>query len=447
MLTDLDVTDVEPAPGPGDMAPGGEFEVAGGLRVNDLFFLLDPFPTVGQNYPQLSGVVRWANGFSKLEPRGPSDLPVTLAGFGPDGFIEVGQTAVPIPGLSVQLTTNAAVDTVVALAYENAAIVTGPVSITVPAGSSSVEVELTGVSSGTAEVTASLDGTMLVASIQAYSDADPRIPTLAPSNLDVSLSAIGSLTLNLNLPAPAGGQLVDLSALPGTFATVDANVVVLAGTLSVDFDVTAGDTVGTETITADIAGATSDATVNVVDTPLVGLVIAEAYYNPPGDDGGLEWVKLYNGSGAAVDLSTYSLGWGGTDYTYGTLQLDGTLAAGACFLVGGPNGNLDSGFVGPAVFDQSVMFTPNIQNSGATADAVALFDVPAASINGGTVPLDAVIYGANNGNGLIDETGAPGAVDVANAPSGDSIALLDDLSWGVLADPTPTQCLPFPSAG
>ncbi len=447
VLTDLDVTDVAPAPGPGDAAPTQEFEVAGGLRVNDLLFLLDPFPSVGQNYPQLSGVVRWANGYSKLEPRGPGDLPVTLASFGPDGFIEVGQTGVPTPGLTVQLTTAAAVDTVVALTYEDAGIVTGPVSVTVPTGSASVDVELTGVTSGTAEVTASLDGTMLSASIQAYSDADARIPTLAPSTLDVSLSATGSLTVNLNLPAPAGGQTVDLSAAPGAFATVPANVLVPAGALSASFGVTAGDTAGTETVTADIDGATSDATVNVVDTPAVGLVIAEAYYNPPGDDNGFEWVKLYNGSGAAVNLAGYSLGWGGSDYTYGSVQLVGTVEAGACFLVGGPNGNAEGGFPGLVMFDQAVALSPNLQNSGATADGIALFDVPAASINAGTVPVDAVIYGANNGSGLLDETGAAGIVDVANAPSGDSIVLQDDLGWGVLANPTPTQCLPFPAAG
>ncbi|MGH1347417.1 MAG: amidohydrolase family protein [Nannocystales bacterium] len=447
VITDLEVTDIDPAPGPGDGAPTQEFEVEGGLRVNDLFFLFDPFPTVGQNYPQLSGVVRWANDYSKLEPRGPADLPITLAGFGPDGFIEVGQTAVPTPGLSVQLTTNAAVDTVVALTYEDAAIVTGPVSVTVPMGSSSVDVALTGVASGTAGVTASLDGTMLTASIQAYSDADPRIPTLDPSNLDVSISATGTLTVNLNLPAPAGGQTVDLSSAPGTFATVPANVVVPVGTLSTTFSVTAGDTAGTETVTADIAGATSDATINVVDTPSVGLVIAEFYYDHPGGDDGFEWVKLFNGTGSTVDLSGYSLAWGGNDYTYGQLQLVGTIDPGACFLVGGPSGDADSGFAGVPAFDQAEVFTPNAQNSGDTADAMALFDVPAASINGATVPLDAVIYGGNNASGLLDETGVAGLVDVADAGSGESVVLQDDLSWGILLDPTPTQCLPFPSAG
>jgi hypothetical protein len=446
-VADLEVSDIAPAPGPGDSAPTQEFETTGGLRVNDLFFLLDPFPTVGQTYPQLSGIVRWANGFSKLEPRGPQDLPVALAAFGPDGFIEVGTTAVPVPGLSVQLTTAAAVDTVVALTYEDAALVTGPASVTVPMGSDSVDVELTGVASGTAGVTASLDGNMLTATIQAYSDADARIPTLDPADLDLTVSTTGSLTVLLNLPAPAAGLVVILSALPGTIVTAPASVTVPAGDLSASFDVTAGDTPGTETLTADIAGATSDATINVVDTPQVGFIIAEVFYNPAGGDNSYEWVKLFNGTGATIDLSGYSLGWGGTDYTYGTLQLEGTIDPGSCFLVGGPNGDAATGFPGGAAFDQSVALSPNVQNSGDVADGVALFDVTAVMIGAATTPIDAVIYGDTNSNGLLDETGAAGAVDVADAGSGNGLVLQDDLTWTTTATLTPTACLPFPAAG
>ncbi|MCR9164223.1 MAG: amidohydrolase family protein [Nannocystaceae bacterium] len=446
-IADLDVTDVMPAVGPGDMNPGGEFEVDGGLRVDNLFYTLDPFPTVGQNFPQLSGVLRWANSYSKLEPRGPQDLPVALASFGPDGFIEVGVTDIPIPGLTVQLTTTATADTDIALTYEDTGIVDGPASVTVPMGSDSVDVSLTGVASGTASVTASFGGNDVDAIITAYADADARIPTLTPTELDVTLSTSATLSVELNLPAPAAGQVVNLSAAPGTFATVPATVLVPADALSAQFEVTALDTVGTEVITADIAGATSDATINVVDTPPVGLVIAEVYYNHTGGDDDFEWVKLFNGTGADIDLSTYSLGYGGTDYTYAQLQLVGTIGAGECFLVGGPSGDADSGFAGPPMFDQAVAFSPGMQNSGATADAVALFDVTADMIGAATVPIDAVIYGENNVNGLLDETGAAGAVDVADVGSAASAVLQDDLTWGVSLAPTPTVCLPFPAAG
>ena len=183
-----------------------------------------------------------------------------------------------------------------------------------------------------------------------------------------------------------------------------------------------------------------------MDTPAIGLVIAGVFYNPNGGDDGLEWVKLFNGSGGDVDLSGYSLAWGGTDYTYGSVQLAGTVANGECFLVGGPNGNADTGFAGAPMFDQAVTFTPNIQNSGATADGVALFDVPAAMVGAATVPVDAVIYGDANASGLIDESGAAPMPDVGDAGSGNALVLYDDLTWGTTGDLAPLDCLPFPVA-
>ena len=170
------------------------------------------------------------------------------------------------------------------------------------------------------------------------------------------------------------------------------------------------------------------------------LVLAEVYYDEPGDDGGFEWVKLYNGTANPIDLSTYSIGHGGTSYTYGTYQLSGTIAPGACFVVGGPNASVDNGFGDTPAYDVMAEFLPNIQNSGSTADGVALFDVTADMIAADTVPVDAVIFGGSNSNNLIDETGAAGAVDVGDTPSGDSIALQLYDAWAIQADPTPTVC-------
>jgi len=62
-----------------------------------------------------------------------------------------------------------------------------------------------------------------------------------------------------------------------------------------------------------------------------------------------------NGTGAAVDLSGWSLGWGGSDYAYATLQLSGEVPAGSCFLVGGPSSELSNG---SPTFDQAEDFEP-----------------------------------------------------------------------------------------
>jgi hypothetical protein len=73
-VENVSVTDVAPAPGPGDDAPTNEFTVTGGLRVDDLLWLVTPFPSVGSGYGSLSGVLVYRNALSKLEPRDASDV-------------------------------------------------------------------------------------------------------------------------------------------------------------------------------------------------------------------------------------------------------------------------------------------------------------------------------------------------------------------------------------
>ncbi|MEX1362671.1 MAG: amidohydrolase family protein, partial [Nannocystaceae bacterium] len=213
----LTVTNTSPPAGPGDDGTN-EFEVTGGLRVNDLFYAADPFPMVGQAYSQIIGIARWANQYTKLEPRFASDFPASLVAFGqPDSYLLEGAMAEPIPGLTVELTAPALGDTPVDLIYADPAVVTGPASVIVPDGmTSSGPVVLTGVALGTANVTAELDGVQLVTSVRVYDDAEPRSPTLSPANLVMQLMEMTDLTVTLDIPAPAGGQLVDLAVAPGT---------------------------------------------------------------------------------------------------------------------------------------------------------------------------------------------------------------------------------------
>lgn len=441
----VDVTDGDPMSGPGDDGTC-EFEVTDGLRVNDFFYCVSPYPMMGQTYTQIIGISRWANGFTKLEPRSIMDYPPSLVSFGePQSYLLEGAMAVPIPDLRVQLTSAVTADTPVNLMYTNMGVVTGPPTITVPAGSDSVPVVLTGVAPGTADVTAELDGVAIATSVRVYTDAEPRSPTLNPSMVAVPLMGTVDLTVDLDLPAPAGGQVVDLVANPGTCASVPATVDVLADELSAVFTVSAGACVGDEIVTASIGPAVSNSTVSVVDSPAFpNLVIAEVYYDHPGGDDMFEWVKIYNGTGAPVDLSGHSLGWGGVDYTYGVLDLNGIVGNGDCFVVGGPSGDADNGFPGGPMYDQAVQLMPGMQNSGGAGDGVALFDVAAVAIGPGTIPLDAVIYGPDNSNGLLDETGMAGMVDVADALSGDSVRLQSDGTWAIEPNPAPLQCTPFP---
>jgi hypothetical protein len=238
------------------------------------------------------------------------------------------------------------------------------------------------------------------------------------------------LTVVLDYPAPAAGQVVQLSADAGLI--VPATVTVAAGTLSATFELTAGDTPGTGlTVTASIGASLAEAVIEVTDAPAVGLVIAEVLYDTAGDDNTNEWVKLYNGSASSVDLSGYSLKYAGDNYSYGSLALSGTIAAGDCWLVGGPTSSA-ANF--EPVLNQAVDFNPDIQNSGDAADAVALF-------NGDTI-VDAVLYGGSNSANLQDENGV-GNVDVGDAPANQSIRRLVDGTWEIAATPTPNVCPPF----
>ncbi len=169
--------------------------------------------------------------------------------------------------------------------------------------------------------------------------------------------------------------------------------------------------------------------------PPAGLLLSEVLYDPSGSDDALEWVELFNSSGNTIDLSLFSLGNGGTSYLSSQVQLEGMLAAGTTFVVGGPTSNNDNS---NPIFDQVFNFDPDFQNSGSTGDGVALFDLPTCLVTEETVPVDAVVYGPNNDNGLIDETGAANPPEVGDAPSGQSIERTDLAgSWQIQATPTP----------
>ena len=93
-------------------------------------------------------------------------------------------------------------------------------------------------------------------------------------------------------------------------------------------------------------------------------------------------------------------------------------------------------------FDLEQDFNPDIQNSGPDADGVGLFDVSADSLNGNSVPIDAVLYGGSNGNNLIDESGQAGNVDVGDATATQSIERTAD-GWRIQEAPTPNDCTPL----
>ena len=191
--------------------------------------------------------------------------------------------------------------------------------------------------------------------------------------------------------------------------------------------------------------STDEAGVLLVEPPAQArpLVLSEVLVNPEGVDSSQEWVELYNPNPFAVDLSAFSLGNGGTDYTYSLFQLDGEIPAGGCWVVGGPD-SLENNYFPRFAGGMDKDFDPDFQNGGrGTADGVALFAVPAAGVTSELLPLDAVLYNGANTSGLPDERGFPGAVDLDLLASGASAERVSAHGWAEQGAPTPNDCTPF----
>ena len=184
------------------------------------------------------------------------------------------------------------------------------------------------------------------------------------------------------------------------------------------------------------------ASLHILAAAPLGLVLDEVLYDVPGSDDGFEWIKLYNGTDQPIDLSGWSIGWGGNDYTWGVLQLEGIVPAGGCFLLGGPSASADNG---NPVFDWAVNLEPDLQNSGSKADGIALFDVPASQVTSSTVPVDVVVYGGSNANNLLGPDGQPSPVHVPDAPAGQSLLRETADTWTINPAPNSVACpVPLP---
>jgi hypothetical protein len=193
-----------------------------------------------------------------------------------------------------------------------------------------------------------------------------------------------------------------------------------------------------------IAAAALCAAVSLPSSAVAQVALSEVYYDAAGGDDQLEWIELVNETDTPVELGGFSLGWGGATYLAGGVALAGTIAPRGYFVVGGPLSGVENA---SPVFDLAVDLEADLQNSGATADGVALFDVPLEEVFAETVPLDVVLYGEENTSALLDETGLPSLVHVADAPGGASIERGTDGVWRVQETPTPgapPQVIPEP---
>ena len=136
-------------------------------------------------------------------------------------------------------------------------------------------------------LTATLDAVIETADVRVLGAAEvAAVASLSPMASSVSPNGSVTLTVNLDIPAGAGGVTVTLASDDAS-VTVPASVNLAAGEVSATFDATGGANAGSATITATLNG-TATATVDVVDG---GLVINEVDYDMPGGGDSTEFVE------------------------------------------------------------------------------------------------------------------------------------------------------------
>ncbi len=171
------------------------------------------------------------------------------------------------------------------------------------------------------------------------------------------------------------------------------------------------------------------------------LNVAEVFYDAAGaGDNGREWIKIYNSCDDDQSLDGHSLAWGGNDYLVGGIDLSGDIAGKSCMIIGGPTSDETNGE--PAI-DVEETLSPNLQNSGAEADGVAIFNVVEDDVTTETIPLDAVIFGEENTSGLLDANGERPEPHVGDAPAGASIVRTAADAWEISDAPVASDCPTF----
>jgi cysteine-rich repeat protein len=427
-----------------------EFIVQDGLRVDDVMFRSSPFPVVGSNFTSVTGVLALRNNQMKIEPRSAADLVVgsaTLTGFAPAmSSVNEGDSGVPTAPapLTVTIAQAVASDTFVSVTSgDPAALTVVGGGVTIPAGQTSAPVLVNGLAaSASVTLTATLGPASFQASVRVVGATEvAKLLALTPPMATTTPGGSVTLTVSIDLPAPAGGTVVNLALAPADAGTIPATVTVPAGQQSATFTYVDGSVGASATVTASLDAATFSSTITIVAT-LGRLVINEVDYDQPSADTA-EFVEIYNGTGADVNLTGKSLVLvnGTNGATYATIPLGpaGTLAAGG-YLVIGQQPALDAA---PAEA-LKILFTGGVQNGD--PDGAALIDTTTNTFidklsYGGSI-LNATIAGLGTGLSLVEGTATTakdvgsGAGAIARNPNGaDTDNAATD--WAFTTTPTP----------
>lgn len=435
-VEDVVVQSVQPPASAGDRDPTNELIVDGDLRINDYFHLITPFPEVGWEL-DVTGVLRFANNNFKVEPRDDADVQVALvlSDLQPSlVFVDEGASA-PSNPLVASFSAPVPAGTQLSLSANSANISVAP-TLDVPTGATEVEIPVAGVtaSSTLAEVEVTLGGSSMTAMVRVVGPTEQPTPESSePSDVVLLLNYTTDVEVTFDLPGRPGGTLASLSTTAGSGVGVGTTVSLDEGDLTTIVPMF-GAAEGSGTVTVSTASGSLQIPVTVIDAA-PHPILTEVFYNVAGADDGYEWIEIYNGTPGPVDLSEYTFASGGSSYTTSTFELSGTIPVGGCWVIGGPSSSVDNG---SPVYDLVADFSPDLQNSGSTADAYALFNLPEADIDATQVPVDAVIVGVTNSNGLLDELGQT-TVDLGAVAEGSSV-WRSTIGWTEQAAPSPGDC-------
>jgi hypothetical protein len=304
-----------------------------------------------------------------------------LAAFGPSpSFTRVGATGPTFPTpITVTLTGAAQGATTVTVTSNSAAVTVVGGGVTIPSGQTSAPVQLVGVAQAAdVTLTATLGASSLDAHVRSLGAAEvPSTVMLTPSPAIVAPNTTKAFTVTLDVPAPAGGTTVTLSASAGTVAP---SVTVPANQIAAQVQYTAPAAAGTATLTATLGASMSTAMISIgVDH----LVLNEVDYDMVSTDNA-EYIEIYNPTGADYDLTGVAvvLVNGANSQTYDTIDLSsaGTLPAGGYLVIVGPTVTVPAA----AIKVDPGWTTDKIQNGA--PDGIALVDTMGPRL------LDALSY-------------------------------------------------------
>ncbi len=247
--------------------------------------------------------------------------PPTLVGFSPSSAtLFVGATA------SLTLTLNAAqlADAVIPLSSSPPGILSVPASVTVPAGSLVAAVPVTGLTPGTATVTAGpLNGTQAESSVT-VNQLPPTVAGLDPSTLSLPKGKVGALTVTI-APTQSEATVVPLTSSDPS-VEVPNSVTLPAGAATAAFPVLAR-AEGSATLTAGpLNGTSQTVTVTVTPAELVTLVLT-----PPAPTIAQGQTQPFTATGTYTDATsrdlTGSASWASSDPAVATITSPGGLAS------------------------------------------------------------------------------------------------------------------------